>query len=764
MGTADLATKWAEEFFGVTGTASRLDGYRDKNFRIDGDGQKWVLKVLAEEVGPTTLALWVEASERLHKAGVRVPLPAPALNGNKWIEIPGIGGKRNLAWLTKWVDGEPVANLKDRPLGLNKDVGKLVADVQSALQGWEHSALDRVFDWDLRQGEAVVEKNLSGIADPRDQRVIHETLAGVRESLSGISSCLRTGPIHGDVNDFNVLMNRNLPSLGLIDFEDLSWGWIVGDLAISAAYMVLNQKDPVEVLTSMAEGYHEKCPIEEEELAALWPLAKLRLCVSITMAAKEQALNPENTYISVSTRPGLEILRWALRIPDLKILEALRKACDFPTIKPKTDSSNKTLRERRNLTLGRNLSLSYDKPLHIVRGAGRYLFEKGGRGYLDAVNNVPHVGHSHPKVVEAVAHQMSRLNTNTRYLQEAPLAFAESLAATLPDPLSVVYLVNSGSEANELALRLARTHTRGTDWVVLDAAYHGNTGTLVDISPYKFNGRGGTGQPESTQVACLPDCYRGEWGIEDIDAGSKYAQDLDRCLHNIAKRDAQPAGFVSEAIPGCGGQVVLPPGYLKAAYEKARASGALCIADEVQVGFGRVGSHFWAFETQGVVPDIVTMGKPIGNGHPLGAVVTTPEIADSFSSGMEYFNTFGGNPVACAAGNTVLEVIREEGLQENALQTGTLLLEGLQKLAEKHTLLGDVRGLGLFLGAVCVKDQKTKEPAAEEASRLVEDLREDGILLSTDGPFHDVVKIKPPLVFEEDDALYLLEKLAARLA
>ncbi len=265
------------------------------------------------------------------------------------------------------------------------------------------------------------------------------------------------------------------------------------------------------------------------------------------------------------------------------------------------------------------------------------------------------------------------------------------------------------------------------------------------------------------EVATLPDRYRGEWGYDDPDAGAKFAADLDRCLQTISSRGGKAAGFLAEAIPGCGGQVVLPPGYLESAYKKARAAGAVCIADEVQVGFGRVGTHFWAFETQGVIPDIVTMGKPIGNGHPLGAVVTTPAIAASFDSGMEYFNTFGGNPVACAAGNAVLEIIQEESLVENALQTGKVLLDGLQGLAEEHPLFGDVRGLGLFLGVVCVQDRETKEPAAEEATRLVEALQEDGILLSTDGPLRDVIKIKPPLVFVEDDARYLLERLAAAL-
>ena len=563
-------------------------------------------------------------------------------------------------------------------------------------------------------------------------------------------------------------MDGESSSLGIIDFEDLSWSWLVGDLAISAAYMMLGQEDPVRVLTSMAKGYHAVSSIPEKELPALWPLAKLRLCVSITMAAKERTLDPGNEYISVSTGPGLDLLRRAQRISGDEVLGRLRKACGFSATsiqmggagaKERSDGREELSRRRRE-SLGPNLSLSYRTPLHIVRGAGRYLFESGGRALLDGVNNVPHVGHSHPKVVDAVALQMRLLNTNTRYLNEAPLAFAEDLASTLPDPLSVVFLVNSGSEANELALRLARAHTEGSDWVVLDAAYHGNTGALVDLSPYKFGGKGGPGKPSHVEVATLPDRYRGEWGYDDPDAGAKFAADLDRCLQTISSRGGKAAGFLAEAIPGCGGQVVLPPGYLESAYKKARAAGAVCIADEVQVGFGRVGTHFWAFETQGVIPDIVTMGKPIGNGHPLGAVVTTPAIAASFDSGMEYFNTFGGNPVACAAGNAVLAIIQEEGLQENALRTGKVLLDGLQELAEKHALLGDVRGLGLFLGAVCIRDSETKEPAVNSADRVLYGCLSRGLSFKT--TMGSVITLTPPLtvtVEEIDRAIAILDEV-----
>lgn len=413
--------------------------------------------------------------------------------------------------------------------------------------------------------------------------------------------------------------------------------------------------------------------------------------------------------------------------------------------------------------LGGSLSVSYRRPLHIVRGEGQFLFDRDGRAYLDCVNNVCHVGHCHPRVLEAAREQMALLNTNTRYLHENIVRYAARLSATLPDPLEVCFFVCSGSEANELALRLARTSTGRRDLVVIDGAYHGNTGGLVEISPYKFEGPGGAGRPEHVHVAPSPDRYRGPWRYEDPDAGRKYAEGVARKLAAAAEAGRPAAAFIAESVPGCAGQIVPPHGYLRTAFEHSRAAGAVCVADEVQVGFGRVGTHWWGFEPQDAVPDVVTLGKPIGNGHPLGAVVTTRAIADAFDNGMEYFNTFGGNPVSCAIGLAVLDVIEEEGLKENARTVGARFQAGLRELAADHPIVGDVRGLGLFIGAELVRDPETREPATEEASAIVDEMRERGILLSTDGPFANVLKIKPPLVFTAEDADRVVDELDAVL-
>jgi 4-aminobutyrate aminotransferase-like enzyme/Ser/Thr protein kinase RdoA (MazF antagonist) len=450
---------------------------------------------------------------------------------------------------------------------------------------------------------------------------------------------------------------------------------------------------------------------------------------------------------------------WTSLSPDPNLLLGIPTEC-FP--RPEA-SSAETLSARRAL-LGRNLSISYQQPLKIVRGWMQYLYDDTGHAFLDVYNNVPLVGHSHPRVVRAVQEQIALLNTNTRYLHDNVNRYAEQLTRRMPELLRVCYFLNSGSEANELALRLARAYTSREDVVVLEHAYHGHTTTLIDISPYKFDGPGGRGRKPWVHVAPMPDDYRGPYRREDPAAGSKYAKLVAEILRNAHAQGRSVAAYIAETLPSVAGQIVFPPGYLAETYNYVRVAGGVCIADEVQVGFGRLGTHFWGFETQGVVPDIVVLGKPIGNAFPLAAVVTTREIAASFNNGMEFFSTFGGNPVACAAGLAVLDVLEEEHLQQNALSVGSYLIARLKSLQEKHALIGDVRGSGLFLGVDLIRDRETREPAPKQASYLVKRLRERGILAGTDGPHHNVIKLRPPLIFSPADADLFVTTLDAVLA
>ena len=431
---------------------------------------------------------------------------------------------------------------------------------------------------------------------------------------------------------------------------------------------------------------------------------------------------------------------------------------------PSRGRSRAEILEYRNKHIGKNYSISYDKPLKIVRGRGQYLIDQNGQAYLDGVNNVTHVGHCHPEVVAAGQRQMGVLNTNTRYLHDHIITYSQKLLSKFPEPLRVCFFVCTGSEANELAFRLARTYTGRKDIITVAGAYHGNTNLLVDISPYKHDGPGGRGAPSWVQTVAMPDGYRGPFKGQGASTGSAYAADVQKAIKRMTSRGEGVAAFICESVLGCGGQVVLPDNYLKEAFRHVRDAGGVCIADEVQVGFGRVGSHFWAFETQDVVPDIVTLGKPVANGHPMAVVVTTPEIAAGFHNGMEYFNTFGGNPVSCAIGMAVLDVIEKEHLQEKALRVGHRLLKGFEKLKENFPLIGDVRGQGLFVGVELVKNRETLEPAPEEATYIINRLREHGILISTDGPLHNILKLKPPMVFSEQNADDVVEVLGKILA
>ncbi|XP_012263548.2 alanine--glyoxylate aminotransferase 2-like [Athalia rosae] len=428
---------------------------------------------------------------------------------------------------------------------------------------------------------------------------------------------------------------------------------------------------------------------------------------------------------------------------------------------PKSDTIK--LRERH---IGQSCKLFYrSSPLKIVRGKGQYLYDERGEGYLDCINNVAHVGHCHPDVVRAGQEQMALLCTNNRFLHDNLVLCARRLASLLPDPLSVCFLVNSGSEANDLAVRLAEAHTKSTDIIIVDHAYHGHLTSMIDISPYKFNKPNGPGKKEHVHVAPCPDVYRGKYREEDYpgeDLGVKYADDVRKICAEVKAKGKGVQAFIAESLISCGGQILPPKNYFKNVYKHVREAGGVCIADEVQVGFGRVGTHMWAFQRYGtdVIPDIVTIGKPMGNGHPVAAVVTTLEIATSFkNTGIEYFNTYGGNPVSCAVANAVMEVIEREGLQQHALKVGNHLIEELEKLAQRHAIIGDVRGAGLFVGIELVKDRTKKLPATAEAKHVVSRMKEEKILISSEGPDNNIIKLKPPMVFSTENADQLVATL-----
>ncbi|MFW9854033.1 MAG: aminotransferase class III-fold pyridoxal phosphate-dependent enzyme [Candidatus Thorarchaeota archaeon] len=981
-----------KKLYGVDGIAQEFPSERDQNFYLGAfDGSEFVLKIASTLEKREILDFQNQAM--IHLSSV-TPGIAPRVISTKNNNLLGTykkGEESYFVRLLTCLPGEILARINPHHEELVANFGRFIGELTKGLSNFSHPSSDREFHWDLKHAHTVIERYKEYIQLPERKALLEYFLTLFERNTKSKVNKLRKSVIHNDANDFNIIVNyRPAPfsyDFGIIDFGDMVKSCTVFDLAVAIAYLILGKKNPIAIASIAVTGFHSVFPLTELELECLFIFICLRLCLSVTISAYQQNMDPDNEYLTISEDlawktlyqlkeihpefahisfriackmiPSLKtesISQWLSRTSHTSIIEynfsnqphivfdlsvnslefnsfyeLQSKDClerlifdrmkeantnigigrhneprlyytidppsfaEAPTIHLGYDlflihrlpifspadgqvywnqthnltdfnsililkhvlnkgeleyftiyrnleaDSIKNLKIRdeisqgehlgyvgnlkgetplyflhfqlstclfgepnklpfvipvnqkkvwlsvcldpnfflqipnesfpqdtlsveeilmlRRQLIGSSLSISYINPLNIVRGYGQYLYDQNARPYLDAVNNVPHVGHNHPKVVDALHRQSIALNTNTRYLHENLVRYAQRLCATFPDPLKVCFFVNSGSEANELALRLARTYTKQHDIIVVDHAYHGNTGELISISPYKYDGPGGKGPPPYVHKVSMPDIFRGIHKASDPEASKKYAAEVEQILVSLQEAGRGPAAFICESLPGVGGQIVFPKGYLEEVYKHTRGFGGVCIADEVQVGFGRVGSHFWGFELQNVVPDIVTLGKPMGNGHPLGAVVTTSGIARAFNNGMEYFTTTGGNPVSCAVGLAVLDVIQEENLQKNALEIGNYLKKELLQLKERFPIIGNVRGEGLFLGVELVLNPEKLDPAPLKTQYVVERMKEEGILLSFDGPLFNVIKIKPPLIFTKDNAVYLIKRL-----
>lgn len=993
--STDFVNSLIRDLYGLVAEASTLPGELDLNFLINTGNRKFIFKIANPAEIRENLELQHAVIKQISKqAKIQTSNVVPALNGQEIVSLNDLNGKIRFVRLLTWVDGKVLATAHPHSDLLLENLGMTLGRLTMSLKDFDHPAAHRFIKWDPRQARWI-QKHLHRFSGERLELANYFFDLFLHE-ISPIESSLRLGVNYNDANDYNVLVDldpKNPIVPGVIDFGDVTFTFVVNELAIALAYVLMKKPDPMHAARSIISGYHAIYPLTEVEMAALFPLVCTRLLISVTCAELNRAEHPDNEYLQISDvsawallkklrqispnfahavvreacglepsplrkkfdswirqkakntfpinhlkannniqwldlsvgsidignmgelnnpeslsgsvvrkmkeldvsfimgrydevraiyttdayrveendgpawrtnhigldifcSPGTPVFIWldgvihsyqdnnqnrdygptiiiqhelpsgekfyslyghlsryslegisvGMRVSEGRvigavgdqaengnwpphlhfqiILDILNQKGDFPGVctplwsnvyrsicpdpwqvltgseTPKIQARSKSeIISYRKMHLGKNMSMTYRDPLLMQRGDGCYLIDHTGRRYLDTVNNVAHVGHEHPRVVRAGQLQMAVLNTNTRYLHENLVKFTESLLATMPEELNVAFLVNSGSEANELALRLARTATGQKDLIVSQVGYHGNTNACVEISSYKFDGPGGNGPEPHVHVIPIPDGYRGLYRFPDPEVGTKYAAHVGGAISRIRQEGRGIAALIFESVISCGGQVELPQKFLSESYRMVRNAGGVCIADEVQTGCGRSGSHFWAFEKHGVVPDIVTIGKPIGNGHPLGVVVTTQRIADSFKNGMEYFNTFGGNPVSCAIGLEVLNVIRDESLQKNAFVTGSYLKDGLISLMKDLPIIGDVRGSGLFLGFELVEDPQTRKPASEKASWFANRMKDKGILMGTDGPFNNVLKIKPPLVFDKNDADFLLESV-----
>jgi len=738
-----------------------LPGDRSQNFLIQTESaRKYVLKISSsfdhlEELDFENQVI-LRLSQKL--SDYRFPLPQPDVNG-QYINIYKRQNEIFYLRLFDYVEGLSLADLESVPLSLWSEIGSLLARIDIVLKDFYHAGSKRELPWDVKN-VLWSKDRLKYVTDPVKRRQLDYALLQIETYLLPASRQLRHQVIYGDGNEHNFILEAKKDSYrlaGLIDFGDMSQSFLAAEPAIALTYAMMKTEEPEKTVRALLAAYHKINQLHPAELDTLYYLILARLVISLTMAAWRRQAEPQNKYMTVSEEPGWKLLNSLLTSNPEKWRQLFYKSCKLEPARLWLESEK--LLRFRNEHISEAMSLTYRQPLHITRGAGQYLFDDRGRAYLDCVNNVCHLGHCHPRVARAVARQMAILNTNTRYLYDVLALYVEKLLSKFPPKFKYCFLVNSGSEANDLALRLARNYTGGSEMLVLDGAYHGNLSSLIEISPYKFDGPGGKGAPPFVHKLTTPDPYRGPYRGRTEATSLKYASEAKKVIEKVKAENKKLVGLIAEPIMGCAGQVISPPRYLKHVFDLVHQAGGVCIADEVQVGFGRPGHFFWGFESQEASPDIVTLGKPIGNGHPIGAVVTTAEIAEAFVTGMEYFNTFGGNPVSCAAGQAVLEAIEEERLQENARLVGDYFLKRLKELESAHELIGDVRGLGLFLGVELVKDREARLPATKEAELIAEKMKKKNILVTTEGPYHQVLKIKPAIIFNKDNVDLFVEAL-----
>lgn len=734
-----------ETHFNLTATSiSKLEGYDSINFKIASQQGTYVLKQYKtcnsiKEI----IAAEHEVFEELAKIkNQEFPLTIPtSTNELFWNDT------KNTYMLLRYVEGTFLGDVKHTS-NLLYSFGTFLAKLDQQLQNKHYSPISaKQSQWDLQYFKQNY-KYLDYISDPKDYRLVDYFFLQFDQHIYPIKDCLRKSTIHNDGNDWNVLTKEGKVS-GLIDFGDMCHTWLINELAVALSYSMMGKEFPLEVAAHVIQGYTAILPLKEEELDILYYLIAGRLCTSVCNSAYAKTLKPDSEYITISEQPAWDLLRKWVAINPEKARSHFHEAAG--KAKPSAKSITSQL-ERRNKVIPSALGLSYTSPIEMQGAAFQYMYDTEGNTFLDAYNNIMLAGHSHPSVVRAGQQAMAKLNTNTRYIYDALLSYGEKLLEKFPPHLNKVFLVNSGSAASDLAIRIAKTHTKKENVLVVEHGYHGNSQVGIELSHYKYNHKNGPGKQSYILETPMPKAFNS--GYDDNGAAGTYF--AKKTNATITANEANIAAFIAEPILGCGGQVPLAKEYLKKCYPKIRAQGGICISDEVQVGFGRLGKYFWGYEMHGVVPDMVILGKPMGNGHPIGAVVTTSEIAKSFSNGLEFFSSFGGNPVSCAIGAAVLEVIENEKLQEHAKKTGNYLIKLLKNLQEKHPQLADVRGSGLFIGVELVQADK---PGTTLASHIKNELRNNHILISTDGPYDNVLKIKPPLSFTINDCDILCQAI-----
>jgi len=767
----ELIARRVQEAYGLAGEWHRLSGEREQNHRlVTPDGASLVVKVASLQEPSENLAFQAEALEHLARVdrGLAVPRLRRTYDGQASCEVADEDGRPHTMRVLSFLPGRPLfGQLKEGNRALNAEdlvaLGAAHGRLARGLQGFRGSCTPQAMPWDLSNGllfgdwlwphipasiAAIVEKLL-----PRLSKVIDEELPRLRSQV-----------IYHDFHESNVLVrfDPDLVVEGVIDFGDMVFGPVAQDLAVSIASLIHWTPDPLFAAAALVRGYQRFMPLEAADLAVLKDLVLARLVLQVALVSYQGAIHGrrDSDLDELQSLYVAAILRISAVQDDEFIGSMMPSVVPAPEVVASTSAGpTPGLLRRREAVLGKTYTF-YNEPLELVRGRGCKVYDAFGTEYLDCYNNVANLGHCHPYVVEALARQASTLNTNSRYLHKEIVRLGERLSATLPASLDTWIFVCTGSEANDLAVRLSQVVTGREGVVVTENSYHGNTSVVTPLSliDYDINDK-----PDWVAAVPAPNLYRGIHRYDANNAGEKYAGYIVDATQHLEASGHGAAALLTDSIFDANGALVPPADYMSRAYDAAATAGALAIADEVQMGFGRSGTHMWGFQAFGVEPDIVTMGKPMGNGHPIAAVVTRREIAEAIQRQTGYFNTFGGNTVSAVVANACLDVLQGEDLQGNAARSGEALRVGLDELFNRHEVVGHVHGRGLFWGVELVSDSKSLTPAKLAARWVRERMKALGVLVSSTGPLGNIIKIRPPLVFSLSDASRCLAALDTAL-
>jgi 4-aminobutyrate aminotransferase-like enzyme len=784
VGTSD-AEALALDLYGLTARATALAGERDCNFRLDtSDGRRLVLKFIDHEADDIVVA--GQSAALTHIAEQNPQLPVPRIIRTRTAEELGvveIAARNNhhapVACRVRLVTYLPGRLIQDRGLAstnrkLLGSAGSQIAQLDRALAGFFHPALAQPIAWDIRRAPLLLPV-LPQVQPPEVRRLLSNALDPLHQLLVQLRG-LRSQAIHGDCHGRNLIVNDEGDAcVGIIDLGDMIHAPLVLEIAVTMGEFLVDGVASLDALPQLLAGYANAQPLERADINVLYDLITARIAIGVLI----QTWRERNCGAGAGLGAGAGAGADSLAELSAKALDALASqgrghltqqwldAVGINSSAPHRAVPPADLLRRRHTTLGANAELSYDRPLHLVRGEGVWVYTADGERLLDVYNNVPHVGHAHPVVVAAIADQARRIASNTRYLDERIIEYVERLTATLPPDLDTCLFVNSGSEANDIAWRIAKSHTGHDGALVMMHAYHGITDAVTALSPaicakvpphveqLAAPVAAGSAHRAAGHMPTAAARAAAATAAVEVDVATA-AADVAAAIARLAARGFKPAALLIDSALTSSGIYDPVPSWIAPIAVAVREAGALVIGDEVQFGLGRSGSDFWGFARRGYHPDIVTLGKPVGNGYPLGVVITRRSILEKFQRDTGFFSTFGGNPVAGAAGLAVLNVLEDEQLVDNARTTGDYFIGKLRELATKHDVIRDVRGRGLMIGVEVADRALTK--------RLVNGLRDRGVLIGSEGSMGNVLKLRPPMPFRTEHADIVMDALTAVLS